>query len=760
MNRRMPLAPAEGWSTLGLVILICLTMAWAMDDAAWVLGREKYLDYLPLAAIGGVLVGFIGPKVGWGRWLTFLIGAIFAALLLPLVVALLVYPAGASIHDLFQATSNAVVKAWTDLAIEGQGSTIQYLHHVLIFGLLVWGTSMFASYATFGHRRPLNGVIAVGIVLVGNMSVTYNNELVFLVIFTVASLFLLIRGHVFDEQSEWVRRRIGDPASISSVYLRGGTVFIGIAVAGSVFLTQTASSKPLAGAWGDFGNNVVSVSRSFARFLPTGGSNRALGLSFGPDAVVQQQWQNNDDVAFTVQRPPRDQGIYYWRAWTYDRIDLTSWGTTPTTTIERRANDPVLKDLADNVPFEGHHQISFTITPDTFRDPWILSPATPASVSEATHLNVVGTGGYFAALQRDQGGPYTVQALTPVRGDGVGELTQEALRGASTVYPDDVKNLYLVRPSPDQMGPDAKALENKILAEAPSKAPFDLASQIEKELKSNTYTYSADLRDVDCVGLSTVECFARFKHGFCQYYAATMAVLLRDMGVPTRIAVGFLPGSVDLLTGAEQVLNSSAHAWVEVYFPGYGWVTFDPTGGNLSQLTPLPSGKPQASRLPVSSPLGTFQIPGLGQINDPEDRPGTGFSSSRLSPAPLIAVAVLLLLIVGGIAFIAWQRGPRGTTNADGAYGTVVRMASRLGFGPRPTQTVYEYAGALGDVLPASRPELQLVANAKVESAYGHVVLGEERLAALNAAQRRLRVSLLRLVLRRRDRPRRRRGIR
>ena len=56
MNRRMPLAPAEGWSTLGLVILICLTMAWAMDDAAWVL-VEKYLDYLPLAAIGGVLSG-------------------------------------------------------------------------------------------------------------------------------------------------------------------------------------------------------------------------------------------------------------------------------------------------------------------------------------------------------------------------------------------------------------------------------------------------------------------------------------------------------------------------------------------------------------------------------------------------------------------------------------------------------------------------------------------------------------------------------
>ena len=50
-------------------------MAWAIDDARWVLGNADYLDLLVLAAVGGVLVGFIGPKVGWGRWLTFLIGA-------------------------------------------------------------------------------------------------------------------------------------------------------------------------------------------------------------------------------------------------------------------------------------------------------------------------------------------------------------------------------------------------------------------------------------------------------------------------------------------------------------------------------------------------------------------------------------------------------------------------------------------------------------------------------------------------------------
>ena len=124
-------------------------------------------------------------------------------------------------------------------------------------------------------------------------------------IFSLASLFLLIRGHVFDEQSEWVRRRIGDPASISSVYLRGGTIFIGLAVAGSMLLTQTASSAPLAGRLGrrrrQLRRPVALVLAVPADRRPEPGARRS---TFGPNAIVQQQWQNNDDLAFTVQRPP------------------------------------------------------------------------------------------------------------------------------------------------------------------------------------------------------------------------------------------------------------------------------------------------------------------------------------------------------------------------------------------------------------------------------------------------------------------------
>jgi hypothetical protein len=75
-----------------------------------------------------------------------------------------------------------------------------------------------------------------------------------------------------------------------------------------------------------------------------------------------------------------------------------------------------------------------------------------------------------------------------------------------------------------------------------------------------------------------------------------------------------------------------------------------------------------------------------------------------------------------------------------------------LGFGPRPNQTVYEYAGGLADILPSARPDLHTVALAKVEVAYGRRTLEPTRIDALRHAQRRLRFVLLGLVFRRAER--------
>ena len=759
MNGRIPLAPAEGWLTLGLAFLICLTMALALDDARWVLGRGTFLDYLPLAAAGGVLTGFIGAKVGWGRWLTYLVGALFAAIIVPLFAGTSAFPGGAPLDQLFTATAASAVAFWVDVVILDQATTSQFVHYVYALGLFVWGTSMFVSYATFGHRRPLNGIALVGVLLVGNMALTRNDQLLYLILFSLASLFLLIRAHAFDERAEWVRRRIGDPASISSVYLRGGTVFIAAAVVASFVLTQTAASKPLAGAWDGIGDGLISMSRSFSRFLPTGGSSKSFGVTFGSNSPVQSAWNSDATVAFTVQRSPTDLGEYYYRAYAYDEIGLNGWSVSKDpTVVTGQADEPLFEDRADVADPVGTHAFPFTIIPGDYSEDRILSPMTPVAVSETTRLTLV-EGDYYATLERDGAtGAYSVQALIPAVGNDEGELNRAVLRAAGTDYPQAILDRYLGVAPGALDEPEAQALKAKIVTEADGSTPIDLADQLVKELHSDRYQHKLDISGLDCSGLSTVECFTRYKQGFCQYYATTMAVILRDLGVPTRIVAGFLAGERDLATGIETIRNSSAHAWVEVYFPGQGWVTFDPTGGGVSQTVPLPSGRPVASGTPrPSGSAGATQRPDrTPRDNEPNDS-GAGIGPiDRGSIGPLIAVTLLLLLMVGGLAFVAWQRGPRGATSADGAYGTVLRIASRFGFGPRPSQTVYEYAGTLGDLLPIARPELETVAQAKVEAVYGRRVLGEERLVSLRVAQRQLRVTLLRLAFRSKERRSRR----
>ena len=186
-----------------------------------------------------------------------------------------------------------------------------------------------------------------------------------------------------------------------------------------------------------------------------------------------------------------------------------------------------------------------------------------------------------------------------------------------------------------------------------------------------------------------------------------------------------------------------------MYFPGHGWVDFDPTGGTVGAGEPdLPQGAVQASGSPRPSSSALARPSESEPLDNepplvPPVTPGTNVAG------PLIVVTLLLATVVGVLAFTAWRRGPRGPVTADGAYGMVTSLASRFGFGPRPNQTVYEYAGSLAEVLPDARPHLETVASAKVEVAYGGRKLGVDRLLDLREAQRRLRTSLLRLAFRR-----------
>ncbi len=759
MIARVLRGPGEGWLAVALVYVLAMSVGFAMDDVAWVLGRSTWTDVLPLCAAAGVTVGLLGPKVGWSRWTTHLVGALFAGVLLPIVAGFVVEP-GLGPAAAFRITADGTVAAWEDLFWRGRRVTPEVIHYVLSLGVVCWATGQFGAYAVFGHRRPLNAVVVMGLVLLTNMALTSNDQLRYLVVFTAGALFLLIGMHAFDERTTWVRRRIGDPSALTGLYFKGGSVFVAVTLVGSLFLTDRAASAPLAGAWDNVDQRLLELGEDLQRYFPTGGAQRGAGISFSDTTRIPSAWSTDSSTAFRVTLPPEAVlEDFYWRAGTWDSYDLTTnlWEQSTGASVTVVAGDPILDGTSEAPLANLSEERTFVIRPDDgYRTGPILSPASPVRVDREVRVETVGDLAWFSSL--DGGGgraPYAVTALVPIVGDE--GWNANVLRATGRDYPADLAARYATDPG-EAIGPDARALLDEVLARAGTDAtPYDLASTIVAYLRSPVFTYDTDVSEFDCRSISVAECFARTKQGYCLHYASTMILLLRDLGIPSRLAQGFLPGDRILGTQEVVVANRDAHAWVEVWFPGYGWYPFDPTGGSVAQLDPLPSGPEVTEPMPTPGGSSTPATPGPSERVEPDDSSagGGGTINRPNDPSGLFVVAGLLALIVGAAIAASWWRGPRGVVNADSAWRSMSRLASRFGFAPRPTETVYEYAATLGDALPVARPDLQTVARAKVEFAYGRATMTEDRLASVREATRRLRVQLLRLAIRRRGgRPR------
>ncbi len=755
--------PEEGWLTLALVALMIAVVASAIDDPAWVNGRGSLTDGMVLLGMLGVAVGFIGPKVGWGRWTTHAVGALFAGLLIPIVAGWAEYP-GLSIGQTFGHTAFGTISAYLDIAWRGYAFTAQEVHYILVLGIIMWGTGQFASYAVFGHHRPLNAVVLAGIVLLANMSSTTKGEEPYLVVFTGASLFLLIQMHAFDERATWIRRRIGDPSTISSLYLRGGTVFILVAMVGSLLLMQRAASSPLAGAWAPVHDQLIEVGETLGRFLPVGGDARGTGVTFGASAQIAGKWFSDDDVAFTAILPAtekKDENLY-WRAVTFNRFILEGWDQTDARGVEVPAGSPLLAGSADDPSPGISRSVKITIRPNDFHGNELLAPGAPTSVNQPATMRLTGDQGWFTAAELPFGTPeYTVDSDVLELADDT-KISGNLLTAAPEVYPKDITAEYTDVPL-GAIGPDAQKLLDQVKTQAKSGDPYDLAVKIVQLLGNQTvYHYETDVTDQVCDSPSKVECFARYKRGYCLHYASTMAILLRaaypDNPIPTRLVEGFLPG--DRVGNVETVRNRAAHAWVEVYFPTFGWIRFDPTGPGVGRSSEIRAGAPVAAftipPIPPNErgpdPLGQPPVGGAGATPVPSGN-GTG------DRAIFALLTVLLVLVIGGVAIAAWIRGPRGELTPDRAWLSMSKAASRLGFGPRANQTVYEYANSLAQLVPVATADLTTIADAKVETSYARARLGGDRLKSVGEATRRLRVSLLRLAFRRGRRPRRPKSI-
>ena len=96
------------------------------------------------------------------------------------------------------------------------------------------------------------------------------------------------------------------------------------------------------------------------------------------------------------------------------------------------------------------------------------------------------------------------------------------------------------------------------------------------------FVYSTDVGTADDAD-DLLEFLTRTRTGFCQHYTAAIVVLVRSLGLPARIAVGYRAGTQQE-DGSYLVQSDDAHVWVEVLFPGYGWLPFEPEAGTTHPI--------------------------------------------------------------------------------------------------------------------------------------------------------------------------------
>ncbi|KGE19453.1 DUF4129 domain-containing transglutaminase family protein [Paenibacillus wynnii] len=208
---------------------------------------------------------------------------------------------------------------------------------------------------------------------------------------------------------------------------------------------------------------------------------------------------------------------------------------------------------------------------------------------------------------------YRVKSLLP-------ETNPEVLRAFAGSDPVKVKDTYLELPT--SLPGRVRELAGEIMATARSR--YDAAVAVRDYLQSR-YPYTLDTQ-VPPVGADFVDDFLfESRKGYCVHFATAMVTLLRSADIPARYVQGYGPGTAEKGSASQRyaVTQADAHAWVEVYFPGAGWVPFDPTPGSLSaEGTALPGQPPPAA-------LGAGTLPARLRQGGP-------------TPAPLRAAALLL----------------------------------------------------------------------------------------------------------------------
>jgi transglutaminase-like putative cysteine protease len=747
----------------GLLLILALVMGWAVavavERSAWVPDTDGRL--VPAVAFATVL-GWILVVAGLPR-LVYLMASI------PVAVAALLWFAPSPLTA--PGVSVAALNKWLQ-ALPDQTNLLFLIGLILMFAV----TGLWTSWWAFRRRNGLVALLPTGTILaVEIINDVSPGPVFFTVVWLAAAASVLLRLNFVALKEGWRTRRVPHAADTGWTFGEVGIEAI-VGILAIAFLIL----PPLSNA--DISGMLIPGVVHADAFHPFGigsGSQSASVGSVGYSELVRPGSQLTAQPK-TVMYVTGDTPTFYpyWRGIALAGWDGIEWYELPSTAGIPVRQQPLLAAHAtlprDDLPADGqrmqivHNTFHVIVPPEqtlstVFSSGEIISVdnqptvvrgimtsvGTPVNGPTPALVNVAGdrtptapfdTVDRVRLANRVQAPyNYTVTAAIP-------NVDVQDLEAAGTDYSAWLTpyiNLYqdnrIAQGFSIARDAEIAALAQSIVRAASATNPYDQAKAIESWfITKGRFTYTLKPPKTP-TGMRPLDYFLfDSKRGFCQDFSTAMNVMLRTLGIPSRQMSGFSQGVLDEKTRQISVNAVQAHSWVEVFFPGYGWIPFEPTPDGTNTPITRPKTRAQLTAPTTAVPQASGSIrPNLAEQNRSGGTADTGSAFPNILLPVLMSAGVLLLLII--IALLLGLRWLFAARDVPRIWRRLLFLGDRLRVARHSGDTPQEFGGRLADSLPPLDDEVRQLAALYTRASFRHGGLSADELAAARLAWRRIR---------------------
>lgn len=628
------------------------------------------------------------------------------------------------ISDLFTRTGN-----WLQGFLSGYPN-FDTVVSVFLWSIILWFAASWAAWWYRRTRQTLISLLPAGIFFASSLS--YTRASTFFLVPFVSGLFLLLAWNQYHSmQIFWQQRKTDVAEDISSDTAMWVLAISTVVILFSLLISIISPQKIFRFAR-EFAAQSPDSSQEYGQALgleqqssgASGGNQDGSGslprshLIGAPPELSKEialivQLSLEEGSSFTIQENDIFQNLYF-RSSIYDEYTGQGWKTSSTENQELSAGE-FIADISN----PGYPLISQIIEFGLDSGGFIYYSGTPVVVNQASQVVSRETpeGGFdlYALTSARTADLKNLQIDSYIADIGIIQLTE-----TKQEYPQWIIDRYLQLP--DELPEEVKNLALQITEGLST--PYDKVKAIETYLR--TYPYSLEIPPPPSTGDISAYFLFELKRGYCDYYATAMTVLARAAGIPARFVVGYASGVYNQEEGRSIITEADAHSWVEVYFPGIGWIEFEPTAGL------------ETIERPLNKPIDAFPA-----ANIPLDEGNTEINfMDQKWLVPFVAFSCFTLLLAAVIIYTDRRRllGLSPSHTALVVYKRLVNLIQPLDIktqpNPTPNELLHDFShngdiqnqkSLIGRLLKRKEQNIQIIIQNYNRASYSPMPLNREQ---------------------------------